>query len=525
MGCSSCSSGGGLPNGCKNNGACGTYGCNKLEVFDWLVGMELPESQKPFDIVEVRFKNSRKGFYRNASNLELYAGDVVVVDVSPGFDVGVVSLTGELVRVQMRRKEIKDNYEVKKLIRKAKEEDIEKWQDGRKLEQNTMMRARTIARELHLEMKLSDVEYQGDKTKATFYYTADDRVDFRELIRRYAEEFKVRIDMRQIGYRYEAGRLGGIGSCGRELCCSSWLTDFRAVSTSAARYQQLSLNPTKLAGQCGKLKCCLNFELDQYVEATKDFPSVNTRLHLPKGVAVHFKTDIFQRIMYFIYEGQPGESPFPLTIEAIREIADRNRKGIVVEDVEEFMEEEVVVKETDFAEVVGQDSLTRFDRKKGRSPQRSRDKGPRRDGDRPQNDRPQGERTQGERSQSERPPQERRQGDRPQNDRPQQGGPRRPDNRGGNQRPPQKQGENPQAPRELKGGAPREPRPKGTPPQQGQSGQGPQQPRKNPPNRPQGNNPNRPQGGPRDNRPRGNDGQNNPNTGKSSGPNTPPQQS
>lgn len=367
MGCSSCSTGGnGLPGGCKNNGACGTYGCNKLEVFDWLAGMELPLGQKAFDIVEVRFKNSRKGFYRNSSNLELFAGDVVAVDVSPGYDVGVVSLTGELVRVQMKRKDIKDNYEIKKILRKATDEDIKRWQDGRKLEQQTMMRARTIARELRLEMKLSDVEYQGDKTKATFYYTADDRVDFRELIKKYAEEFRVRIDMRQIGYRYEAGRLGGIGSCGRELCCSSWLTDFRAVSTSAARYQQLSLNPTKLAGQCGKLKCCLNFELDQYVEALRDFPSINTRLKLPKGVASHFKTDIFQRIMFFTYDGQPGEAPFPLSVDAVKEILERNKKGIVIEDMDDFVSEEVVEKDTDFAEVVGQDSLTRFDKAKGR---------------------------------------------------------------------------------------------------------------------------------------------------------------
>ncbi|MBL0315312.1 MAG: hypothetical protein IPP69_05835 [Flavobacteriales bacterium] len=367
MGCSSCSTGSdGLPKGCKNNGACGTYGCNKLEVFDWLAGMELPDGQKPFDIVEVRFKNSRKGFYRNATNLELYPGDVVAVEVSPGHDIGVVSLTGELVRVQMKRKEVKDNYEIKKIYRKAKEDDIAKWQEGRKIEQQTMMRAREIARSLNLDMKLSDVEYQGDKSKATFFYTADDRVDFRELIKRYAEEFRVRIDMRQIGYRFEAGRLGGIGSCGRELCCSSWLTDFRAVSTSAARYQQLSLNPAKLAGQCGKLKCCLNYELDQYVEAMKDFPSVNTKLHLPKGLAVHFKTDIFQRTMYFIYDGQPGEAPFPLSIEAIHEIIDRNKKGIAVETLEDFLEEVVAEKETDFAEVVGQDSLTRFDRKKGK---------------------------------------------------------------------------------------------------------------------------------------------------------------
>jgi cell fate regulator YaaT (PSP1 superfamily) len=416
MGCSNCSTGSnGLPNGCKNNGACGTYGCNKLDVFDWLAGMELPEGQKPFDTVEVRFKNNRKAFYRNSSGLELYNGDVIVVEVSPGYDVGVVSLTGELVRMQMRRKETKDNYEIKKILRKATESDIAKWQEGRKLEQNTMMRARTIARELNLEMKLSDVEYQGDKSKATFFYTADDRVDFRELIKRYAEEFRVRIDMRQIGYRYEAGRLGGIGSCGRELCCSTWLTDFRAVSTSAARYQQLSLNPAKLAGQCGKLKCCLNFELDQYVEATKEFPSVNTRLQLPKGTASHFKTDIFAGVMYFTYDGQPAESPFPLRIDAVKDIMERNKKGIAVDEIESYLTPELPEISTDFAEVVGQDSLTRFDKQRGRGP-RDRDRGR---GDRNRQDRrPQGGKPQGERPQGERP-----QGGRPQGGRPQEGRP------------------------------------------------------------------------------------------------------
>ena len=388
MGCSSCSTGSnGLPGGCKNNGACGTYGCNKLEVFDWLSGMALPDGQKPFDIVEVRFKNSRKAFFRNVNNLELYPGDVVAVEASPGHDVGVVSITGELVRIQMKRKDVKDNYEIKKLFRKAKEEDIAKWQEGRKLEQETMMRARTLARELQLEMKLSDVEYQGDKTKATFFYTADGRVDFRELIRKYAEEFKVRVEMRQIGYRYEAGRLGGIGSCGRELCCSSWLTDYRAVSTSAARYQQLSLNPQKLAGQCGKLKCCLNYELDQYVEALKEFPSTQVRLQLPKGTASHFKTDLFGRLIYYIYEGQPGEPPFALTVDAAKEIIDRNKRGVAVKDVEEYMVEEVVEEETDFAQVVGQDSLTRFDRKKTRGG-KSRNKG--RDNRKPEGNRAEG---------------------------------------------------------------------------------------------------------------------------------------
>jgi cell fate regulator YaaT (PSP1 superfamily) len=366
MGCGNCSSSGnGLPSGCKNNGACGTHGCNKMEVFDWLNGIELPLGQKPFDIVEVRFKNNRKGYYRVPTNVELMTGDVVAVEVSPGHDVGVVSLSGELVRMQMVRKNVKDNYEIKKVFRKAKQEDIDKWQECRKSEQDVMMRARTIARSLNLEMKLSDVEFQGDRTKATFYYTAEDRVDFRELIKRFADEFRVRIEMRQIGYRYEAARLGGIGSCGRELCCSSWLNDYRAVSTSAARYQQLSLNPAKLAGQCGKLKCCLNYELDTYVEAIKDFPSVNIKLKLPKGIAVHMKTDIFKREMYYVYEGQYSEAPIALSVDAVKEIIHRNKQGLEVGDVEEFIVHEAVVeKETDFAQVVGQDSLTRFDKSK-----------------------------------------------------------------------------------------------------------------------------------------------------------------
>ncbi len=366
MGCTSCSSGSGGSGGCSNNkrGANGSYGSNKLEVFDWLAGIPLPDNQKPFDIVEVRFKNNRKGFYRFGSELELYMGDIVTVEVTPGYDVGVVTLTGEIVRKQMKRKDAKDNYEIKKVLRKSTEAEIAKWQDARKAEKNVMMRARTIAQALQLQMKISDVEFQGDKSKATFYYTAEDRVDFRELIKKFAEEFRIKIEMRQIGYRYEAAKLGGIGSCGRELCCSSWLTDFRAVSTSAARYQQLSLNPAKLAGQCGKLKCCLNYELDQYVEAIREFPSVNTRLKLPKGDAVHFKTDIFKQVMYFIYENQPGEAPFPLHVGAIKEIIEQNKRGIVIEDLDDFIQEEPEIESTDFAQVVGQDSLTRFDKRK-----------------------------------------------------------------------------------------------------------------------------------------------------------------
>ncbi|MFZ6053491.1 PSP1 domain-containing protein [Halocola ammonii] len=377
MGCESCSNkGGGLPAGCRNNGSCGVDGCNKLDVFDWLSGMDLPDSQKPFDIVEVRFKNSRKSFYRNTGDLELQVGDVVTVESSPGHDVGIVSVVGELVRLQMNKKGVKDNHEVKKIYRKATQEDITTWQEVRMKENDTMMISREIADSLGLVMKISDVEYQGDGKKVTIYYTAEGRVDFRDLIRKLAESFKTRIEMRQIGARQEAGRLGGIGSCGRELCCSTWLTDFRSVSTSAARYQQLSLNPQKLAGQCGKLKCCLNYELDQYLDAIKEFPPPSTKLFTHKGTAVHFKTDIFKRIMYFIYEEQMGGAPVALSIDALNEIMEMNKAGKKPDDLSGFIEREEV-EEVDYLNAVGEDSLTRFDRtskggrkkkRKGRKP-------------------------------------------------------------------------------------------------------------------------------------------------------------
>jgi len=369
MGCSGCYSGRGcskvapgLPGGCRNNGSCGTAGCNKLGVFDWLAGMDLPDGQKPFDIVEVRFKNSRKEFYRKPENLELNVGDVVAVEANPGHDIGVVSLTGELVKIQMKKKGIvDDSADIKKVYRKAKQSDIQKWQEAQSLEFETMHKARKIAANLGLQMKLSDVEYQGDKTKATFYYTADDRVDFRELIKILASEFKVRIEMRQIGARQEASRLGGIGSCGRELCCSTWLTDFRTVNTSAARYQQLALNPLKLAGQCGKLKCCLNFELDTYLDAIKDIPMNDVKLETERGTAIHQKTDIFKRIMWYSYEDTP-ETFIPLTVERVKEIIEMNAQGKKPADLQgihilEQNEEEI----PDYENVVGQDSITRFD--------------------------------------------------------------------------------------------------------------------------------------------------------------------
>ena len=374
MGCASCSSGGGTPRGCKNNGTCSSGGCNKLEVYDWLANMSLPSSQAPYDIVEVRFKNSRKGFYKNSKNLSLQVGDVVVVEESPGYDVGVISIVGELARIQVRKKD--SNFkplETKKIHRIASQEDIDKWVKERSLEKSLMYRSRTLAIDLGLEMKISDVEYQGDLSKATFYYTADGRVDFRQLIKNMAEEFKVRIEMRQIGSRQEASRLGGIGSCGRELCCSTWLTDFRSVSTSAARYQQLSLNPQKLAGQCGKLKCCLNYELDMYIETLKSFPKVDTKLRTEKGNAFHIKTDVFKRQLWYAYEGDMASGLIPLAPERVREIIEMNIAGKKPADLAEFTAP-VVVKEPDYSNVVGQDSLNRFEHTFKNKPKKKKNK-------------------------------------------------------------------------------------------------------------------------------------------------------
>ena len=287
------------------------------------------------------------------------------VESSPGHDIGVISVAGELVRLQMKKRGISpSSEEIKKLYRKAKPNDIEKWQEAQNLEHATMYRARTIAVKLKLQMKISDVEYQGDKTKAVFFYTADDRVDFRELIKVLADEFKVRIEMRQIGARQEAGRLGGIGSCGRELCCATWLTDFRSVSTSAARYQQLSLNPMKLAGQCGKLKCCLNYELDSYMDALKDFPEVNNiKLETEKGRAFHQKTDIFKRTMFFSYTDEP-DNFIPLPVDRVKEVIEMNKTGLKPADLLVKVAMKIVEKQPDYENVVGQDSLTRFDKTK-----------------------------------------------------------------------------------------------------------------------------------------------------------------
>lgn len=365
MGCGSCATGkDGKPKGCKSNGTCGTDGCNNLTVFNWLSNMSLPGGIEPFNCVEVRFKNGRKHFFKNTENLSLSMGDVVATETSPGHDVGVVSLTGELVKVQMRKKKVDvDSDEVQKVYRKATQKDIDVWQGVREREEPIKKRAREIAIKLNLRMKISDVEFQGDGSKATFYYTAEERVDFRQLIKEFAREFKTRIEMRQIGFRQEAARLGGIGSCGRELCCSTWLTDFRSVTTSAARYQQLSLNPQKLAGQCGKLKCCLNYELDAYLDALKDFPKQDIKLKTQKGTAVCQKIDIFKGVLWYAYEGE-WMNWHMLTTAQAKEIIKAAEKNKPVASLEEFSAELEKDQKSNFENVVGQDSLTRFDKPK-----------------------------------------------------------------------------------------------------------------------------------------------------------------
>lgn len=363
MSCKSCSTGkDGQPKGCKNNGTCGTDSCNKLTVFDWLANMSLPDGENPFIGVEVRFKNGRKLYYKNTENLTLSIGDVVATQAQSGHDIGMVTLTGELVRIQMKRKKINldDAENVLKIYRKASQRDIDIWSAARDKEEPMKVKARQFAIDLNLKMKISDIEFQGDASKATFYYTAEERVDFRELIKVFAREFRTRIEMKQVGFRQEAARLGGIGSCGRELCCSTWLTDFRSVSTSAARYQQLSLNPLKLAGQCGKLKCCLNYELDSYLDALKAFPKTDTKLFTEKGKAVCQKTDIFKGHLWYAYEGE-WMNWHKLTTSQANEIIEKNKKREPVASLEEYAAELIEDTKTTFENVVGQDSLTRFD--------------------------------------------------------------------------------------------------------------------------------------------------------------------
>ena len=363
MSCSSCSSTkNGSPRGCQNNGTCGSDSCNKLTVFDWLENMHPPQGEEDCSFVEVRFKNSRKEFFRLPKELKPQAGSLVITKVDRGYDLGTVTLAGALVAVQMKRKKIKaESDKIGTILRLANQEEIDVWHASRAKEAEVQKRARELAIALKLNMKLSDVEFQGDGKKATFYYTADKRVDFRQLIKDMARAFSIRIEMRQIGLREEASRLGGIGSCGRELCCSTWLTDFRSVNTAAARYQQLSLNPQKLAGQCGRLKCCLNYELEVYRSALKAFPKAEVKLQTEKGIGVFQKMDIFKGLIWYAYKGE-WTTWHKLTVSAVKEIIEKNKANQKVPSMEAYVEEEVKEEKNKlFGSGVGQDSLKRFD--------------------------------------------------------------------------------------------------------------------------------------------------------------------
>jgi cell fate regulator YaaT (PSP1 superfamily) len=380
MACGSCgTTENGVPRGCKSNGNCGTGTCGsgseKLAVFDWLSNMTLPSGQEQFQIFEVRFKNGRKHFFNNVNNLSLRIGDVVAVESSPGHDVGHISLAGELVKVQMKKRNVPlDSPDIKKIYRKASQKDIDIWQKARNRELETQRIGREIIQRLGLEMKLSDVEFQGDNNKATFYYTAEGRVDFRQLIKDLASEFSIRVEMKQVGARQEAARLGGVGSCGRELCCSTWLTDFRKVTTSAARYQQLSLNPSKLAGQCGKLKCCLNFELDTYLDALKSFPKQDVVLQTVNGNAVFVKMDIFKKHLWYTYKDESFKW-YRLKLDQVLEIIDLNKKNKKAAPLEEYESDSVAPTDAlTFEDSAGEDSLTRFDTPKRRRKKRKKKK-------------------------------------------------------------------------------------------------------------------------------------------------------
>jgi cell fate regulator YaaT (PSP1 superfamily) len=313
--------------------------CCKLSTFNWLADYSDSISSRIY-IAEIRFKNGRKGFYSFGEELKLKEGEIVAVEASPGHDIGIVSILGDAVNLQMKRKGVDpETTEFKKIYRHARAADIEKWFEAMKLENSTMYKTRVFAIDLGLQMKINDVEYQGDKTKAIFYYTADERVDFRQLIRKLADSFHIRIEMKQIGVRQEAAKLGGIGPCGRELCCSSWMSSFSSVSTNSARLQQLSLNPQKLAGQCGKLKCCLNYETDSYVDALKEFPDSKTVLKTKKGPAAYQKTDVFKRLMWYSYTEEAG-SLLAIPVDKVKKIMKINEKGKLIDDLESFAEKE-----------------------------------------------------------------------------------------------------------------------------------------------------------------------------------------
>ena len=453
MGCGSCGSGkDGAPGGCQSHGACASGSCNRMNVHDWLANLPFSDPESNCRIVEVSFNNgSRKDYFKNTTLHYYGRGEMIAVEGVNGFDVGMVNLTGELVRLQLKKNNIDEKSpDIKKVLRRATEQDLEKLKESKSKEAQMLIRSRAIARQLKLELKMAEVEIQADGRKATYFYIADDRVDFRELIKLYAGEFKVKVEMRQIGARQEAGKVGGIGSCGRELCCSTWLTDFKSVNTNAARYQNLSINQTKLSGQCGRLKCCLNYELDTYMDALQFFPNDADMLELAKGRAFLVKKDIFRNLMW--YTMADSNKQYPLTLETVKNIKAQNRQGIRPEELEtaEVITGKPKEVEPEYADLVGQISLkslektTRKRREKERGQQQRQQGG----GQRPQN--PQ----QGEGQQRPQQPQQ-RQGQTQQR----QGQPQRrndqPGAQGGNPNPSQQGGQSRNQNRPQQGGQPR----------------------------------------------------------------------
>jgi len=400
MGCSNCgSANGGKPNGCKSNGGCSTGGCNRMNSYDWLRNLPIADADSYCNVIELSFNHgSRKDYFRNPTLQQFEKGDLLCVEGVSGFDLGEVSLTGEIVRLQMKKKNVKeDNPEMKKVLRRASERDIDTWLHSKSREKEALVRSRAIARQLKLEMKISEVEIQADSRKATFFYIADGRVDFRELIKIFASEFKLKVEMRQIGARQESGKVGGIGSCGRELCCATWLTDFKSVTTTAARYQNLSINQTKLSGQCGRLKCCLNYELDTYLDALQQFPENCDSIQVAKGTAILIKKDIFKNLMWYILPD--SNKHYPLTIERVAKIKSLNGQGVIPDELEAVdLTSKTREAEPEFVELVGQislRSLEKADRKRKQKNQQQR----------PQQNQPRQQKPNQQRPNQQRPPQ------------------------------------------------------------------------------------------------------------------------
>lgn len=489
MGCGNCGQGtDGKPSGCKSNGGCSTGGCNRLNVYDWLNGLPLHDGAKPYPVIEVSFnKGSRKEFYRNNASFIPEKGQWIAVEGTSGFDVGQVNLTGELVKLQMKKYGVKEKDVTKRIHRIATDADLEIFRVNKLREQELLVRSRAIARSLNLEMKLAEVELQADGKKATFFYTADQRVDFRELIKMYAGDFKVKVEMKQIGARQESGKVGGIGSCGRELCCSTWLTDFKSVNTTAARYQNLSINQTKLSGQCGRLKCCLNYELDTYIDALSVFPENADTISTTTGNAYLQKRDIFKNLMWYSY--RESNKQYPLTIERVKEILELNKQGIKPDELQpvelEITGKTAIKVDAGFVNDVGQitlKSLEKGSKKKSKSSNKNRPQG---DRNQPQQKQAQGNRPeQGGGNRNNRGPQKQAQGNRPE---PKQG-----DNRPPQGNRPQQARRPDQGPRPEQANRP--PRPEGNKPEQRTDGRPPQQGNRNRNNRNKGGSRPRPEG-------------------------------